>query len=191
MIVLCSEKVEVTLSSMRAMLSANISWSSALADLADQAPDPYNRPWNNAFQHPNQTVAEDINAADVQQHLAAGGSFRLGVSVSAPFIPSALRDAMRDLEDCMQCPIGVNLYVTGPSSQTLHRHVDAYDVLVVQLGGSKKWTMCSNKFSSDEEIDELFCCNESVFNSGDVVFVPEGILHWASEYGGGISAHLT
>eukprot|EP00041_Stephanoeca_diplocostata_P039833 m.1637960 g.1637960 ORF g.1637960 m.1637960 type:complete len:498 (-) comp26480_c0_seq1:54-1547(-) len=37
-----------------------------------------------------------------------------------------------------------HFYVSGPSSQALPAHADPYDVVVLQLGGKKRWKLCTS-----------------------------------------------
>jgi len=80
----------------------------------------------------------------------------------------------------LQCEVGhvvqANCYLTPPASTALARHRDAHEVLVLQIAGSKVWTI--------EHIGEV------VLQPGDVMYLPRGTWHEAASHDQ-LSLHLT
>lgn len=75
-------------------------------------------------------------AEEVDEGYARGASFR--VKGIERFWPPALSLA-HSLEQRLGCPVAANLYATPPGAQGAPRHYDNHDVLVLQLGGRKRW----------------------------------------------------
>ena len=46
------------------------------------------------------------------------------------------------LESAIVCPVTAHIYVSGREVNALNIHTDPYDVIVVQLHGTKRWTVC-------------------------------------------------
>ena len=61
-----------------------------------------------------------------------------------------LEKLVADLSDTIGTDVGVNLYVSAPNDKVLPYHTDRYDVIVVQLKGTKAWTTCVPRPKVDE-----------------------------------------
>ncbi|WP_415920031.1 JmjC domain-containing protein [Tateyamaria sp. SN6-1] len=98
-----------------------------------------------------------------------------------------------DMVTTLQC----NLYVTPAGAQGLDCHWDGHDVLVLQVGGSKAWTlypMIDNMPAPDAPgqgiTPDAPPLAELTLRAGDVLYVPRGMPHVAQATDE-TSAHLT
>lgn len=98
-----------------------------------------------------------------------------------------------DLEMATQC----NLYVTPAAAQGFRPHWDGHDVLVLQVHGTKDWTlfdMPAEVPRPDGDGDEVPQPGDSMaritLHPGDVLYVPRGMPHLARSTLGS-SVHLT
>lgn len=99
-------------------------------------------------------------------------------------------------------PVQANAYITPPTESGLDLHFDFHDVIVVQLSGTKTWTIWDptdrTRFASKEgprraqitpsELAEPRI--HTTVRAGDVIVIPRGHAHTATADGEG-SAHLT
>ncbi|CAK9113950.1 unnamed protein product [Durusdinium trenchii] len=67
---------------------------------------------------------------------------------------------------------GINAYLTPPDAIGKPPHVDDHDVLVLQLAGSKTWTLLDDARQTIREQVPL--------TKGDVMYLPQGIPHHAA-----------
>ena len=101
-------------------------------------------------------------------------------------------------------PVQANAYVTPPSSRGFSAHYDVHDVFVLQLAGSKHWTVHA-PVHADPLRDQPWNDHatavaaraaddapviDTVLNPGDVMYLPRGWLHAATALGD-VSAPLT
>lgn len=116
---------------------------------------------------------------------------------------SRLRELCRQLETEQPCfPMACcNVYLTPPNSQSVPKHSDDRDVLLLQVYGSKEWTVYNDPVVlpyRDEElgktnpVDEEKLTSHSVFqiNQGDVLYMPRGFVHEAKTSSSS-SLHIT
>ena len=117
--------------------------------------------------------------------------------------------------------VGINAYFSAPKATALRPHTDPYDVIVVQLQGTKRWHVCPAVLddvlaaagmteSDGAEVLELkrhsplgctliddalndpnLACREVVLGPGDVLYLPKGVVHTAVTVSDTLSAHLT
>lgn len=84
-------------------------------------------------------------------------------------------------------PVGVNAYLTAPSGQALHPHYDTHDVIVLQVHGSKRWTLYDaptrlpppGRRFRREDMQETAVSEEFVLECGDLLYIPRGTIHRA------------
>ena len=76
-----------------------------------------------------------------------------------------------------------NMYLTPPEAQGLAPHVDSHDVFVVQQAGEKTWTLL--------EADKRRVLKNITLVPGDVLYLPQGVPHYARSAGNGSSLHVT
>lgn len=120
----------------------------------------------------------------------------------------ALSAMVATLESQFGCLVGVNAYLTPGGAQGLAPHWDDVDVFVLQLGGSKAWTLhrhCTSsplapeqqtlpRYSSGdldpESLSEPFM--RPKLSAGDLLYFPRGIIHHApNKDSSAPSVHLT
>ncbi|WP_239314188.1 cupin domain-containing protein [Plantactinospora mayteni] len=75
-----------------------------------------------------------------------------------------------------------NLYLSEPESTSFGPHWDGHDVLVVQLGGSKRWTFFGEPVPhATRQLSQGKCPDQVISDftlvPGDLVFVPRGWWH--------------
>jgi lysine-specific demethylase/histidyl-hydroxylase NO66 len=101
-------------------------------------------------------------------------------------------------------PVQANAYITPPSSTGFSAHYDVHDVFVLQVAGSKHWTVHA-PVHPDPLRDQPWNDHaaavaararddepalDTVLEPGDALYLPRGWLHSATALGG-VSAHLT
>jgi len=116
----------------------------------------------------------------------------------------AIADYARALGAELGHPVQANAYITPPSSTGFSAHYDVHDVFVLQVAGSKHWTIhppvhadplrdqpwndrsaaVAARAADDEPALDV------VLEPGDALYLPRGWLHSATALGG-VSAHLT
>jgi len=111
-----------------------------------------------------------------------------------------LIDFVRRLGDELGHPCQANAYVTPASSRGFSAHYDVHDVFVLQLAGSKHWTIhppvhpdplrdqpWNQRAPTAARGEPLI---DTVLRPGDAMYLPRGFLHAATALGE-VSAHLT
>ncbi len=109
----------------------------------------------------------------------------------------------QDLAADLGHPVQVNAYITPPQSQGFAAHYDVHDVFILQLAGTKEWTVHAPVHRwpmRDEPWDGFRAAVEqraaedpllsAVLRPGDCLYLPRGFLHSAVAQGE-VSAHLT
>lgn len=100
-------------------------------------------------------------------------------------------------------PVQVNAYITPKQSQGFAAHYDVHDVFVLQIAGSKRWIIhdpvhpnplrnqpwTQHRTAVESRATEV-PRDDSVLESGDVLYLPRGYIH-SAEALGGVSVHLT
>lgn len=127
--------------------------------------------------------------------------FENGSTIAIAFldtvVPSLTRFC-RSLEREFSCPVQTNVYLTPPGAQGAAAHYDTHDVFVLQIAGSKRWTVFGTPVelplsgqSYDARIHELGAPRmEFELNAGDVAYIPRGAAHLARSTDS-ISLHIT
>lgn len=118
-------------------------------------------------------VDDVVDVPRVMQLVAQGATIVLqSLQHSWPPISRFCNDLQREIGHVVQA----NCYLTPPGSTALARHRDAHEVLVLQIAGSKVWTI--------EHIGEV------VLAPGHVMYLPRGTWHEAAAHDE-LSLHLT
>ena len=100
-------------------------------------------------------------------------------------------------------PVQINAYITPPQNQGFAAHYDTHDVFVLQVAGSKRWTI-HRPVIEDPLPDQTWDRRkpqvaaraaekpliDTVLHPGDALYLPRGYLHSAVAQGE-VSIHLT
>jgi mannose-6-phosphate isomerase-like protein (cupin superfamily) len=116
--------------------------------------------------------------------------FAEGATLTLAFLDSVLPSLerfCRELEIELSMPLQANVYLTPPDEQGANVHYDTHDVFVLQVEGSKKWTIYDAPLPlplSGQVFDPGVHrpgapTHEFELGAGDVVYIPRGWLHEA------------
>jgi ribosomal protein L16 Arg81 hydroxylase len=141
------------------------------------------------------TVDGSIDVAKLYQ------LFHEGSTVTLAFLDDVLPPLTRfcrSLEGEFSCPFQTNIYLTPPGAQGAKAHYDTHDVFVLQIAGSKKWTIYGTPVGLplpaqdfDSTIHELGAVTmEFELAAGDVAYIPRGVVHDARSTDT-VSLHVT
>lgn len=136
-----------------------------------------------------------LDVAKVYQLFADGSTVTLAYLDTV--IP-ALTAFCRGLEAEFSCPFQANVYLTPPGSQGAKIHYDTHDVFVLQVAGSKKWTIFGtpielplrNQDFDPSEHEAGDPTLEFELCAGDAAYVPRGCVHQARS-ADNVSLHIT
>lgn len=100
-------------------------------------------------------------------------------------------------------PVQINAYITPPQNQGFSPHYDTHDVFVLQIAGTKQWTIHAPVLDAplpDQPWDRRRAAVaaraeeepllSTVLTPGDALYLPRGFLHSAVAQGD-VSIHLT
>jgi mannose-6-phosphate isomerase-like protein (cupin superfamily) len=116
--------------------------------------------------------------------------FEEGATLTLAFLDTVLPSLerfCRELEIELSMPLQANVYLTPPNEQGANVHYDTHDVFVVQVSGSKRWTiydapvplpLSGQAFDPDAHRPGT-PTHEFELGAGDVVYIPRGWLHQA------------
>lgn len=127
--------------------------------------------------------------------------FHQGATVTLAFLDTvlpALTLFCRSLEREFSCPLQSNVYMTPPRAQGAKPHYDTHDVFVLQVSGSKHWTIFGTPVESplpSQEFDATLhplgaVTHEFELQAGDVAYIPRGVAHEAKSTDV-VSLHIT
>lgn len=142
------------------------------------------------------TVRDDeLDVAKVYQLFAEGASITL--SYLDTVLP-ALTSFCRGLEAEFSAPFQTNVYLTPPGAKGFKSHYDTHDVFVLQVVGSKHWTLYGTPVElplSSQDFDASVHergepTMEFELEAGDVAYIPRGVVHDARS-GSNLSLHIT
>ena len=113
------------------------------------------------------------------------------------FVP-ALAGLCRAAEHAFSARFQTNLYLTPPNAQGFRAHWDTHDVFVLQIHGSKAWSIYDARIplplpgqSFNVEPQDLGAVSdEFVLNAGDLLYCPRGLMH-AAHTSAETSLHIT
>ncbi len=113
------------------------------------------------------------------------------------FVP-ALGALCRTAEHMFSARFQTNLYLTPPAAQGFRPHWDTHDVFVLQVHGSKAWSIYDTKIPlpltgqsfNVEPQDMGPVSDEFVLNAGDLLYIPRGLMH-AAHTSDDTSLHIT
>ncbi len=141
------------------------------------------------------TVGDTLDVAKLYQLFGEGSTVTLAYLDTV--IP-ALTLFCRSLESEFSFPFQTNVYLTPAGAQGAKHHYDTHDVFVLQVAGSKKWTIYGTPVELplpgqdfDASVHERGAPTlEFELNAGDVAYIPRGIVHDACSTEV-ISLHIT
>jgi len=136
-----------------------------------------------------------LDVAKVYQLFAEGSTVTLAYLDTA--IP-ALTALCRGLEAEFSHPFQANVYLTPPGSQGAKVHYDTHDVFVLQVTGSRRWTILGtpvelplrNQDFDPSEHDAGSPTLEFELCTGDAAYIPRGWVHEARS-SDNVSLHIT
>lgn len=145
-------------------------------------------------------VTDQVDSGAVLAAFAAGNTLVLqGLHRLWPPLIHFVGDLVRELGH----PVQVNSYVTPAASQGFSPHYDVHDVFVVQIAGTKRWSIHSpvhvhplnnQPWSDRRSAVEDHASNtpelDVVLEPGDVLYLPRGWIHSAQALGD-TTVHLT
>ncbi|MFJ8732284.1 JmjC domain-containing protein [Streptomyces bauhiniae] len=141
------------------------------------------------------TVWRRLMPAELHARLADGASLVLD-SVDEMHRP--LGRLAEDIERVLRTRVQANLYASWTATEGFGVHWDDHDTVVVQLDGSKHWTLYgttrpyplhSDIEASTEPPGEPVA--ELVLHAGDMLYVPRGVWHAVAADQGTRSLHVT
>ena len=141
-------------------------------------------------------IVGGLATADVPTSAPNGCSLRVR---RVQVLDAAVERFARGLAASLREEVNVNLYVS-PSAETpgLAPHTDPYDLFVLQLRGTKRWELLGDPDGrlADEPLDlrdglTIGNCGELELRSGEVLYLPRGLLHRAHNANPEPSEHLT
>ena len=162
------------------------------------------------IRYPNivlKNAARDVSSED---YTVNGGSldvakvcqlFAEGSTVTLAYLDTtvpALTAFCRGLEAEFSHPFQANVYLTPPRSQGAKVHYDTHDVFVLQITGSKRWTILGtpvelplrNQAFDPSEHDAGSPTLEFDLCAGDAAYIPRGWAHEARS-SDNVSLHIT
>ena len=91
-------------------------------------------------------------------------------------------------ESVFSCPFQTNLYLTPPGAQGFRPHWDTHDVFVLQVHGSKEWTLYDTQIalplvgqSFNQDKPEPGPPSRTFrLSAGDLLYCPRGLMHSAA-----------
>jgi ribosomal protein L16 Arg81 hydroxylase len=136
-----------------------------------------------------------LDAASVYQLFTEGSSIVLAFLDTV--LPS-LTSLCRSLEKELCFPLQANVYLTPAGAKGAKYHYDTHDVFVLQISGSKRWTMygtpvelpLSNQDFNPRVHEQGAPTMEFELEPGDVAYVPRGLVHDARS-SDEVSLHIT
>jgi ribosomal protein L16 Arg81 hydroxylase len=136
-----------------------------------------------------------LDIAKVYQLFGEGSTIRLSFLDSV--IPT-LALFCRSLEGEFSFPFQANVYLTPAGAQGAKPHYDTHDVFVLQVAGSKQWTMYGTPVELplpgqdfDSSVHERGApTHEFELNAGDIAYIPRGVVHDARSTEN-VSLHIT
>lgn len=159
--------------------------------------------------YPNITLKnadKNVTAADytVRGSLDVAAVYRLfgeGSTIVLAFLDNViptLTSLCRGIENELCFPLQANVYLTPPGAKGAKHHYDTHDVFVVQVHGSKHWSIYGTPLElplRSQDFDAVAhprgdSTMEFDLEAGDVAYVPRGVVHEARS-SDDVSLHVT
>jgi hypothetical protein len=135
-------------------------------------------------------LTEYANAAGIVDPLRAARLFTEGATLIFQHLHTrvpALAHLCAELSRTFSSRMQTNIYFTPPRAQGFKPHWDTHDVFVLQVAGSKSWSIFDTKIplpllgqKFDPEKDKPGeVSQEFELQAGDMVYIPRGVMHAA------------
>jgi ribosomal protein L16 Arg81 hydroxylase len=135
-------------------------------------------------------AGEYTNASGVVDPLRAARLFSEGATLIFPHLQMrvpALAELCAALSRRLSSRMQTNIYFTPPEAQGFKPHWDTHDVFVLQVAGSKRWSIFDTKIplpllgqKFEPERDRPGdVTQEFELAAGDMVYIPRGLMHAA------------
>jgi len=162
------------------------------------------------LRYPNVVLKNAARDVSPEDYTVRGGSldvarvyelFAEGSTVTLAYLDTAipaLTALCRGLEAEFSHPFQANVYLTPPGSQGAKVHYDTHDVFVLQVTGSKRWTIFGtpvelplrNQDFDPSEHAAGSPTHEFELCAGDAAYIPRGWVHEARS-SDNVSLHIT
>lgn len=127
--------------------------------------------------------------------------FSQGSTIVLAFLDTVLpplTSLCRSLERELSFPLQANVYLTPARAKGAKHHYDTHDVFVLQIVGSKRWTMYGTPVTlplSGQDFDPKIHAQGAPtlkfeLEAGDVAYIPRGVVHDARS-SDDLSLHIT
>jgi hypothetical protein len=149
---------------------------------------------------------EDYTLADGSGRIDLARAYQLfhtGATISISQLQERLpqlAELCRSVERTFSCPFQTNIYLSPRNAQGFRTHYDSHDVLVLQVAGSKHWTLYGNGTGVElplrgqgfrpAEHTPGPVTREFTVKAGDVFYCPRGLFH-AARATDEVSLHIT
>jgi hypothetical protein len=139
------------------------------------------------------TVTDAIVPEKVLSHFSLGATLVLD---AVELLVPAVREVCGRLAEALACPVDAVAFLTPPDRKGLAPHIDDEDVFVLQLSGTKQWTvheqlrpvpLTPGALPADSLGPVALA---PLLSPGDLLYVPRGTPHHAVSTGGH-SLHLS
>lgn len=114
---------------------------------------------------------------------------------------SSLNKFNATLQEYFHCLVGANIYLTPPGSQGFAPHYDDIEAFVLQIEGTKEWSLypprtenetLPRESSGNFQQDEIGApVHVQVLKPGDLLYFPRGWIHQAKTVDNSHSLHIT
>ena len=132
------------------------------------------------------TALDDLDLVETAKLFAGGAT----VTVSGMHRRiEAVANLCRMLESQLSCRVHANAYLSPKQSRGFRRHYDLHDVLVLQVMGSKRWSLYHTPVELPlpgqmQSVDQNGPATmELELEQGDLAYVPRGVVHDAHTTG--------
>ncbi len=93
----------------------------------------------------------------------------------------------QSLESELKCRVQANIYITPPQKQGFPPHFDAHNVLILQIHGTKRWSLYDSPVSrpvkvvsvKPDDYQDREPTQSVEMKPGDLLYIPRGMVHYA------------
>jgi ribosomal protein L16 Arg81 hydroxylase len=162
------------------------------------------------IRYPNVTLKNAAREITADDYTVRGDSldvakvyqlFEEGSTITLAYLDTvvpALTAFCRSLESEFSFPFQTNIYLTPARAQGARPHYDTHDVFVLQVVGSKQWTIYGTPLElplTNQDFDSAVhargaATHEFELAPGDIVYIPRGVVHDARA-SDDVSLHIT